>query len=248
MKKSIPLLTILIFAVYGNLFAQNQAQQVNRRNCSYIGRPIIDLAGGVVVGKAIKIAKPRLNDAAKRFSQNAVVSVKIEIDENGNVLAANAEGRIPILRNVSVQAARKTKFSPTLVEGVPIKIKGQIVYRFYQGKAHVSYSFEPVKYEPTPIDYDGIKLVRMFDSKIVSAIEDFREGKKMDAYSFVENGNAKIQLCMTTKKPEIVEKIKQTGFNLLEEAQGNGLVGQIPLGNLTKLADIEEIRFIVPEP
>lgn len=242
------LFVIILFLVTAiEVFSQNTVQPSNRRNCSYVSRPIIDLGGGLVIGKAIKIASPRLNDAARRLAQNAIIKVKIEIDESGRVINAVAEGKVPVLLNLTEQAARKTKFSPTYIEGSPIKVKGQIVYRFYLGKPAISYSFEPVKYEPTPIDYKQLGLVKMFDGKLISAIEDLRAGKKLDSYPFIENGQAKIQLCITTKTPEIVERIKQTGFNVLEETQGNGLVGQIAVENLEKLADIEEIRRIFPE-
>ncbi len=247
MKKLIPLFIFSLFVLTDGVFAQTSVQTNSRRDCSFIGRPIIDIGGGIIIGKAIKIRRPRLNEVAKRFAQNAVVNVKIEINENGKVISAKADGEIPILQNLSEQAARQTKFTPSSVNNIPIKVSGKIIYKFNQGKIAISYSFEPIENNPTPIDPDGFKFARMFDSKIVSAIYDFRAKKSLESYAFIKNDRANIQLCLMTKTPEIIEKFKQTGFELLEETKGNGLVGQISVENLEKLADIEEIHFIVPE-
>jgi Gram-negative bacterial TonB protein C-terminal len=247
MKKFIPLFIILFVVLSGGALGQSSVQTNSRRDCSFIARPIKDISGGVVNGKAFKISTPRLNETAKRFAQNTVVSVKIEIDENGKVIFAQAGNGNPLLQKLSEQAARKTSFSPTMVSGQAVKINGQIFYKFDQGKAAFSYRLEPVKYEPPPIPYDFLNRLKMFDSEIVSAIYDFRAKKSLASYAFIKNGRAAIQLCMSTKTPEILEKIKETGFELSEETNGNGLAGQIAVGNLEKLADIEEIRFITPE-
>lgn len=247
MKKTVLFLIILLFLSSTVISAQNSVQN-KRRDCSFVGRPIIDIGGGVVNGIAVKIIRPRLNNTAKRFAQNAVVSVKIEISEKGEVVYAKATGAIPILFNPSEEAARRTKFSPTIVDGRSVKISGQITYKFYQGKAGVSYKLESVEHKSAPIDYEWLELRRIFDRNIVSAIEDSKEGKTLDSYEFIENKQARIQICLQTKTPDIVEKIKQTGFEILEETQGNGLAGKIAVENLIKLAGIDEIRFIVPEP
>lgn len=97
------------------------------------------------------------------------------------------------------------------------------------------------------ITSDLYKITRMFDSKIGEFIYKSRTEKIENYGGFIENNQANIQICLFDKTPEIVEKIKQTGFILLEETQGNGLVGRIPVENLEKLADIEEIKRVIPE-
>jgi hypothetical protein len=245
MRKAIPFLIIFLSVSVAETLAQNSNQPNSPRNCSYVRKPIKTISGGVVMGRAFKIAYPRLNDSAKIFAQNTIVRVKIEIDENGKVISAETDSKTSLLRKVSVQAAQRTSFSPTMVSGAAVRIKGLIIYKFNQGKTDVSYRLEPIKYKFTEADFE---LQRIFDFEIIEAIADFRVGTSLDSYAFIKNNQANIQLCMTEKTPKIVEKIKQIGFNLLEETQGNGLVGQIAVKNLRKLADIEEIRFIVPEP
>jgi len=54
----------------------------------------------------------------------------VTVDEKGNVVAASAVSGHPLLRASAVQAARQSKFSPTLLSGKPVKVKGIIVYNF----------------------------------------------------------------------------------------------------------------------
>lgn len=175
------------------------------------------------------------------------MTVKIEIDESGKVISARTDTEDSILRNPLEKAAFQTKFTPSSAENSPIKITGQIIYEVRNGKTLISYSFDPVQYTPKPFSYDAFKRVRIFDSEILSVITNFGLGKSDGLVNFVKDGQANIQICLDTKTQEIVDKIKQTGFELLEETQSNGLVGRIAVGNLEKLTDIEEIRFVVPE-
>ncbi len=242
MKKPSFFSIILFFIFTIQIGAQESVSPIKQQDCFSVnsGKYISD---GVVTGRVFKVAKPRIIDSVQKFAQNALVNVKIEIDENGSVIYAEADSKTPILRSLTEKAARQTRFSPTMVDGWSIKIKGQIFYKFNRGKVAISYKLEPVKY-----DYARFRLARAFDSQIISLIEDFQKNKNLDAYSFVKNGQAKIQLCMGEITPEIIEKIKQTQFELLEKTKSDGIIGQIVVEKLEKLADIEEIRFIVPEP
>ena len=68
--------------------------------------------------------------AAKLANAGGTVSVKILVDENGNVISASAVSGNPLLRQVSEIAARNARFTPTLLSGKPIKMTGYIDYRF----------------------------------------------------------------------------------------------------------------------
>jgi len=56
--------------------------------------------------------------------------VQVTIDEQGNIVSASAVSGHPLLRQAAEQAARQAQFAPTLLEGVPVKITGVIVYNF----------------------------------------------------------------------------------------------------------------------
>lgn len=85
---------------------------------------------GVINGKAAYLAKPPYPAIAKPLRIADSVSVQVLIDEQGNVVSASAVSGHPLLRAASVAAARQSKFSPTYLSKVPVKVTGVIVYKF----------------------------------------------------------------------------------------------------------------------
>jgi hypothetical protein len=97
------------------------------------GKTIVDLAGGTVVGKAIKLLKlptPFCNCRFGKTKDITSVIVQANIDEKGNVSKATAVSGHPILKTGSELAAKNSKFAPSLVSGAPVKAKALIVYKF----------------------------------------------------------------------------------------------------------------------
>lgn len=88
------------------------------------------ISGGVLNGKAISLPKPAYPQIAKAARAGGTVVVQVTIDENGNVVSASAISGHPLLKAAAVQAAYGAKFSPTLLQGVPVKITGTINYNF----------------------------------------------------------------------------------------------------------------------
>ena len=86
--------------------------------------------GGVLNGKAKNLAKPEYPQAAKAVRASGAVNVQVTIDENGDVISASAVSGHPLLRPASVAAARASKFTPTQINGQPVKVTGVIVYNF----------------------------------------------------------------------------------------------------------------------
>jgi protein TonB len=85
---------------------------------------------GVINGIATNLVKPTYPPAAKAVKAEGAVNVQVTIDEQGNVVSANAVTGHPLLRQVSENAARSSKFRPTLLSNQPIKVTGVIVYKF----------------------------------------------------------------------------------------------------------------------
>jgi hypothetical protein len=85
---------------------------------------------GVINGSAIYLAKPEYSASAKAIGATGVIAVHVTIDEAGNVISAVATGGHPLLKAASVDAAKASKFKPTLLEGVPVKVSGVVVYNF----------------------------------------------------------------------------------------------------------------------
>lgn len=88
------------------------------------------ISGGVLNGKAISLPKPAYPPIAKAAHASGTVTVQVLIDENGNVVSAQAVNGHPLLINAAVSAARNAKFSPTKLSGQPVKVTGVIQYNF----------------------------------------------------------------------------------------------------------------------
>jgi protein TonB len=56
--------------------------------------------------------------------------VKFLVDEEGNVVSAQAIKGHPLLQVAAVAAARQAKFAPTKLSGKPVKVSGIITYTF----------------------------------------------------------------------------------------------------------------------
>lgn len=89
--------------------------------------------GAVLNGKAINLVKPDYPPAAKAVNAGGTVNVQIMIDEEGNVISASAVSGHPLLKQSSEAAAKASKFSPTVLQGKPVKVSGILVYNFAPG-------------------------------------------------------------------------------------------------------------------
>ena len=87
--------------------------------------------GTVLNGKALKLPKPEYPPLAHAARIRGTVTVQVLIDEEGNVMKAHAVDGHPLLQSVAVAAARKAKFTTTLLEGEPVRVTGVIKYNFH---------------------------------------------------------------------------------------------------------------------
>jgi TonB family protein len=85
----------------------------------------------ILNGKAIKLTAPSYPPEARQKRLTGRVFAAVLIDEAGNVINARAVcGGYPELNQVGVEAARSSKFSPTLVNQKAVRVTGVIVYNF----------------------------------------------------------------------------------------------------------------------
>ncbi len=84
----------------------------------------------ILNGKAKSLPLTPYPFEAKSRRISGMVSVRVKIDEQGNVIEARTVCGHPILGRASEQAARGAKFAPTLKDGKPVKTSGIIVYNF----------------------------------------------------------------------------------------------------------------------
>ena len=95
-----------------------------------VAKPPITKSLGVINGRASNLVKPVYSAAAKAVNAQGTVEVQVLIDEGGRVLSARAITGNVLLRPAAEVAARSSRFTPTLLSNVPIKVTGVIVYNF----------------------------------------------------------------------------------------------------------------------
>jgi TonB family protein len=85
---------------------------------------------GVLLGSVIRKVLPSYPQFAKQLAVSGEVKVEITIDEGGRVIAAEAvSGPLP-LRPAAEDAAWKWSFKPTLLNKVPISVRGVLTFIF----------------------------------------------------------------------------------------------------------------------
>lgn len=131
--------------------------------------------GSVINGKAISLPKPAYPADAKAARIGGTVTVRVIIDMEGRVTAAEAIGGIenPSLRSAAEAAAMKAVFSPTTLSGQPVIVLGSISYNFIPDDA--------IKDEMTAM-YLGmmIPLAGSFEEMSDEALKMFDEFKHDD--------------------------------------------------------------------
>lgn len=88
------------------------------------------ISGGVLNGKVTSKPQPAYPPIARAARAQGVVTVQVTVDEEGYVISARAVSGHPLLQQAAVQAARQARFTPTLLEGKPVKVAGVITYNF----------------------------------------------------------------------------------------------------------------------
>ena len=111
--RNIVLAVALTLNIYGNAFAQQKKV----------------ITGGIVNGKATYLPKPDYPQEAKDFCAGGKVQVEVLIGEDGIVIEAKSISGDELLQDSAVAAAKKAKFSGTLIM-LPVKTRGIIVYNF----------------------------------------------------------------------------------------------------------------------
>ena len=88
------------------------------------------VTGTVVNGTRLSLPQPKYPKYARKQRVAGSVAVSIVIAENGTVIEACATEGPPALALASEAAAIRALFTPTTLDGVPVKVSGLISYNF----------------------------------------------------------------------------------------------------------------------
>jgi Ca-activated chloride channel family protein len=228
------------------------------------------ISGGVLNGKAVSLPQPAYPEAARSANASGSVAVRVTIDESGNVISATPVSGHPLFASAATQAARQSRFAPTMLSGQPVKVSGMIVYNFTgHGTPQITTGqFAPGTAAETPAERpaDAItpemladaarqeeeailrrKLAEKFHFWVFAAAERLRKGDSApgpNEEKFVAGGNASIRIILTAETPEVLQKLRSLGFE--GAAQKGILAGTIPAGRLIELAAVPEVMVILP--
>jgi TonB family protein len=86
--------------------------------------------GGELNNKARDLPKPKYPEEARKAKIGGRVTVKVLIDEKGNLVSAEAIDGPEALRAAAVEAAKKARFTLTLIGTRPVKVSGVLTYDF----------------------------------------------------------------------------------------------------------------------
>lgn len=90
----------------------------------------VRVPSSVLSGKAVAKPAPPYPPIARQIRQEGTVAVQIVVDEQGRVVSAKATSGPPLLLLAAERAALQARFTPTMLNGQPVKISGVITYNF----------------------------------------------------------------------------------------------------------------------
>ena len=96
-------------------------------------RPLA-LTSVILQGKAIERHSPDYPMIARQVKVHGDVPVEVIVSPDGRVESARAISGHPLLVPASVEAARRWRFEPTLLNGVPVRVTGVITFAFKLGE------------------------------------------------------------------------------------------------------------------
>ncbi len=208
------------------------------------------ISGGILNGKAISLPKPEYPAAALAVKAKGAVSVQIIIGEDGKVVTAKAISGHPLLRAAAERAAFASEFAPTRLSGSPVKVTGAIVYNFASAD-QATIRIDKMKVGPmSPEDKRLLALSGKLHIWLYAVIERLAKGNSEPTANetlFVHDGKADIQVELSTRSPMVLEKLKAAGFEFVAEKGKSMVVGRIALDKIAALAEVEEVKLVLPK-
>jgi TonB family protein len=109
-----------------------QPQQTKQPEPSGPSEEIQPTEGGILNSRALDLPTPNYPAEARRIHEFGEVQVKVLVDETGKVISAEAVFGPESLRQAAVDAAKKARFAPRVVDGITVKVSGILTYEFKQ--------------------------------------------------------------------------------------------------------------------
>lgn len=202
------------------------------------------------VGTILRAVRPELPRRRSSKSGVNIIAVAFVVDTFGKVESATAVSGPRNLFRVSEEAARLTLFAPARADNKPIRLTGTLVYKFQRGK-RVAVAIRDVK---AAVATDGELRLRRLAEKlhfwiaaVVGRLQNGRSTPEPNESKFVRDGKAEIQIELFSKSQAALDKLKATGFEQTTERGKAVVIGRIAIEKLAGLAEIDEVKLILPK-
>jgi len=227
-----------------NVFVIDGSEVTNFRSGALIKTDTTPLTS-----RAVSIASAVYPEEARAAKALGKVEVEVKSDRDGAVVSAVAVSGHKLLRTASESAARLSKFAPVYVNGVALRFSGTIIYDF-RDAGNVEVYVKKMKAEPLS-DEDkraaavNIKLHNWLYDVVARLRKNVSEPTANET-RFVRDGKADIRIDLASISPDVLAKLKTAGFEPISE-KGNIVTGRIAIEKLAALAEIEEVKLILPK-
>lgn len=95
------------------------------------GPPNIEYLSSVIIqGKAVHRAEPIYPMSARHKGLSGTAIIEVTVDESGKVIEARIVCGPDLLAAAALEAARRWRFAPTSIRGIPVKVIGTITFNF----------------------------------------------------------------------------------------------------------------------
>lgn len=92
--------------------------------------PTKTVTSSMLIAKVVSLPPPAYPIMAKQTRTQGPVHIQILVDEQGRVISAQIVSGHPMLNPAAKDAAMRARFTPTVLNGQPVKIQGVITYNF----------------------------------------------------------------------------------------------------------------------
>jgi TonB family protein len=221
------------------------------------------ISGGVVNGKAVSLPAPQYPAAARAASAKGSVNVLVTIDESGNVISATPVSGHPLFRAAAATAAKRAKFAPTMMSGKPVQVSGVIVYNFGGGSpvgvanssnnplatvnANENESIEEETVKESPFTKALKQKLHKWVYELFNRLQTGATKATPNESKFARNGKARLQIRLSKKSIETIDKLKDLGLENIKETGKDMIEGEIDIQKIADLIEIGDVQYILPK-
>jgi Ca-activated chloride channel family protein len=193
------------------------------------------VGGNVQESKILLRVDPIYPEAARTARVSGIVMVEVSIDENGNVAQVRVIKGHPLLDEAAATAVKQWKYSPTLLNGVPIPViaTATVVFKPSDSSTLNGRPSGPSRLDPAVSQ----AIARLKTGQAAGA------GEKL----FIRNGAAEVELTMDHRSDQVMAQLRTLGFEVVSWPQSSTIaVGRIAIDKLESLLGVAAVRYIAP--